>query len=57
MCTPAEGFYSTHGLGRNEVRLAYVLKEERLRRAGQLLREALEEYTQLEKENPALAKA
>ena len=57
MCTPAEGFYSTPGLGRNEVRLAYVLKEERLRRAGQLLREALEEYTQLEKENPALAKA
>lgn len=57
MCTPAEGFYSTPGLGRNEVRLAYVLKEEHLRRAGQLLREALEEYTQLEKENPALAKA
>ena len=57
MCTPAEGFYSTPGLGRNEVRLAYVLKEERLRRAGKLLREALEEYTQLEKENPALAKA
>ena len=57
MCTPAEGFYSTPGLGRNEVRLAYVLKEERLRRAGQLLREALEEYTQLEKENPALAKS
>ena len=57
MCTPAEGFYSTPGLGRNEVRLAYVQKEERLRRAGKLLREALEEYTQLEKENPALAKA
>ena len=47
MCTPAEGFYSTPGLGRNEVRLAYVLKEERLRRAGQLLKEALEEYAKL----------
>ena len=56
MCTPAEGFYSTPGLGKNEVRLAYVLKEESLRRAGQLLREALEEYTKLEKET-ALAKA
>ena len=56
MCTPAEGFYSTPGLGRNEVRLAYVLKEESLRRAGQLLREALEEYVQIEKEN-SLAKA
>ena len=42
MCTPAEGFYSTPGLGKNEVRLAYVLKEEDLRRAGQLLKEALE---------------
>ena len=40
MCTPAEGFYSTPGLGKNEVRLAYVLKEEDLRRAGQLLKEA-----------------
>ena len=56
MCTPAEGFYSTPGLGKNEVRLAYVLKEESLRKAGQLLREALEEYTKLEKET-ALAKA
>ena len=55
MCTPAEGFYSTPGLGKNEIRLAYVLKEEDLRRAGQLLKEALEEYTQLEKS--ALAKA
>ena len=49
MCTPAEGFYSTPGLGRNEVRLAYVLKEEDLRRSGQLLKEALEEYRQIEK--------
>ncbi len=57
MCTPAEGFYSTPGLGKNEVRLAYVLKEEDLRRAGQLLKEALEEYAQLEKGNSALAKA
>lgn len=47
MCTPAEGFYSTPGLGKNEVRLAYVLKEEDLKRAGQLLREALEEYNVL----------
>lgn len=47
MCTPAEGFYSTPGLGKNEVRLAYVLKEEDLKRAGQLLREALEEYNAL----------
>ena len=37
MCTPAEGFYSTPGLGKNEVRLAYVLKEEDLRRGARLL--------------------
>ena len=57
MCTPAEGFYSTPGLGKNEIRLAYVLKEEDLRRSGQLLKEALEEYTQLENNKSALAKA
>lgn len=57
MCTPAEGFYSTPGLGKNEVRLAYVLKEEDLRRSGKLLKEALEEYTQLEKDKSSLAKA
>ena len=57
MCTPAEGFYSTPGLGKNEIRLAYVLKEEDLRRSGQLLKEALEEYTQLEKNKSTLAKA
>lgn len=57
MCTPAEGFYSTPGLGKNEIRLAYILKEEDLRRSGQLLKEALEEYTQMEKEKSALAKA
>lgn len=57
MCTPAEGFYSTPGLGRNEVRLAYVLKEEDLRRSGQLLKEALEEYRQIEKEKGELANA
>lgn len=57
MCTPAEGFYSTPGLGKNEVRLAYVLKEEDLRRAGQLLKDALEEYAQLEKNKSNLANA
>ena len=57
MCTPAEGFYSTPGLGKNEVRLAYVLKEDDLKKSGQLLKEALEEYVQLKKGNSALAKA
>ena len=49
MATPAEGFYATPGLGRDEVRLAYILKEEDLLRAGQLLKKGLEEYTKLNK--------
>ena len=28
MVAPAEGFYSTKGLGKNQIRIAYVLKEE-----------------------------
>lgn len=44
MMAPAEGFYSTHGLGKNEVRIAYVLKEQDLARAMQILKVALERY-------------
>ena len=47
MLAPAAGFYRTPGLGRDEVRIAYVLREEDLRRALWLLREALEEYRAL----------
>ncbi|MDR0570009.1 MAG: pyridoxal phosphate-dependent aminotransferase [Clostridiales Family XIII bacterium] len=44
MFTPAEGFYATEGMGRSEIRIAYVLKEADLRRAVQLIRLALEAY-------------
>lgn len=44
MMAPAAGFYNTPGLGRNQVRLAYVLKIEDLSRALQLLQAALEIY-------------
>ncbi len=44
MMAPASGFYTTPGAGRNEVRLAYVLNQEDLRIALDLLRRALEEY-------------
>ncbi len=43
MVAPASGFY-LGALGRSEVRIAYVLKEEDLRVAVRLLRRALEEY-------------
>jgi aspartate aminotransferase len=41
---PASGFYTTPGSGRNEVRIAYVLKKEDLRRALFILQKALEAY-------------
>jgi aspartate aminotransferase len=44
MFAPASGFYSTPGAGKNEVRIAYVLKVEDLKRAVLVLEKALEEY-------------
>ena len=44
MMAPAAGFYTTPELGRDEVRLAYVLKKDDLQRALMLLAKALEEY-------------
>jgi len=44
MLAPAAGFYTTPGAGRNQVRIAYVLKKEDLERALIVLRKALEVY-------------
>lgn len=44
MATPSEGFYATPGLGRDEVRLAYILKEEDLKAAAECLKLGLEAY-------------
>ena len=44
MMAPASGFYTTHGAGRNQVRIAYVLNKEDLRKALIVLRKALEQY-------------
>ena len=44
MMAPAAGFYSEPELGRNQVRLAYVLKKEDLQRALFILSKALEAY-------------
>ncbi len=41
---PASGFYTTPGMGRNEVRMAYVLKKEELAKAMTVLAKALEAY-------------
>jgi aspartate aminotransferase len=44
MVAPASGFYSTPGFGKNEVRIAYVLKIEDLKNAMETLAEALKVY-------------
>jgi aspartate aminotransferase len=44
MLAPASGFYSTKGLGKNEVRLAYVLNTDAINNAIDCLEKALQEY-------------
>jgi len=44
MLAPASGFYATKGLGKNQVRIAYVLNEKDLGRCLEILEVALEEY-------------
>ncbi len=44
MMAPAAGFYRNPDLGRNQVRLAYVLKKEDLQRSLMLIRGALKAY-------------
>lgn len=41
---PASGFYTTPGMGKKEVRMAYVLNKEELGKAMTVLRHALEAY-------------
>jgi aspartate aminotransferase len=44
MLAPLDGFYATPGLGRDEVRIAYVLEEAKLARAMRILTSALAAY-------------
>lgn len=44
MVAPGDGFYCTPGLGKSEIRLAYVLEEGALERAMMILQEALNAY-------------
>jgi len=45
MVAPAEGFYGTPGLGRNQVRIAYVLNSRNVKKACGLLKMGLERYS------------
>ncbi|NDV44582.1 pyridoxal phosphate-dependent aminotransferase [Flagellimonas sediminis] len=44
MVAPAAGFYATPGLGKNQIRIAYVLEKEQLVKAVQILGKALTKY-------------
>jgi aspartate aminotransferase len=44
---PASGFYTNPELGKDEVRIAYVLKKEDLQKAMLVLEKALEEYNRI----------
>ncbi len=44
MVAPAGGFYATPGLGKNQIRIAYVLDQDSLKRAVGILNEALKSY-------------
>ena len=44
MVAPAAGFYSTPGVGLDEVRIAYVLNKEEIIKAAQILKVALQQY-------------
>jgi len=44
MVAPAAGFYSTPGVGKNQIRIAYVLNEDSLKTAVKVIAEALKVY-------------
>ncbi len=44
MLAPAEGFYATTGLGRDEARIAYILNEDDLKASMDILKEAVANY-------------
>lgn len=48
MVAPMSGFYSNPKLGQKQIRVAYVLKEEDLKRSVELLADALQKYKEVE---------
>ena len=44
MVAPATGFYANPGKGKNEIRIAYVLNIESLKRSIEILKKALQSY-------------
>jgi aspartate aminotransferase len=48
MAAPGDGFYATPGMGKKEIRIAYVFEEKTLRRAMSILLEGLKRYPGLQ---------
>lgn len=51
MMAPAEGFYAPEGLGKDEVRLSYVLNEKDLQKSMEIIKKGLEVYRAKNKKN------
>ncbi|MGM0607116.1 MAG: pyridoxal phosphate-dependent aminotransferase [Candidatus Muiribacteriota bacterium] len=47
MVSPADGFYATKGAGKDEIRIAYILKKENLKKAMEILLKGIEEYKKI----------
>jgi len=47
MVAPASGFYSTKGLGKDEIRLAFVLSSKKIKEAMEIFKKGLEKYIKI----------
>ena len=47
MMAPGGSMYATPGKGKNEVRMAYVIESDKLERAMEILKKAIEEYNRI----------
>lgn len=46
MLAPAQGFYSTKGIGENQVRISYCIEKEKLRKSIEIIKQGLEKHIQ-----------
>lgn len=47
MVCPAEEFYATKNLEKSEIRLAYILNENDLKKAASILKQGIEKYIEI----------
>jgi len=56
MVAPASGFYATKGLGKDEIRLAFVLSSQKLKEAMEIFKKGLEKYLKINKSIKCISK-